>query len=364
MSDALRVDLIAIGDLSDSEIRAWRELAGRAVEPNPFGEPEFVLASAATLQPRRVHLLRVADGPDWLASLPVCRTRRWRRVPSPALVAWRHPYSFLDTPLIDRERGGEAISALFGWTAAAPDTTFIVIEQLGGDGPVASLVSDHLAERGARAARPVRYERAILRRRVGEDYLDVGAKHRREWRRQRRKLESLLGAEVVTRDRAGDPDAVADFLRLEASGWKGRAGTAFASIAGHAELFARLCEGFGELGRLQLLALEAGGRRLAMKCNLVAGEAIFCFKIAFDDSLGKYSVGMQLEIDNVSWFHERTDAAWMDSCADPTNAMINRLWPDRRAIGALVVPASPLRGRLVASGVAAASALRSWRGGA
>ena len=358
----MRVDLIALRELGDSEVGAWRELADRAVEPNPFGEPEFVLPCAATLEPRRAYLLRIADGPDWLASLPVCRTRRWRGIPAPAVVAWRHLYSCLDTPLVDRDRGTEAVSALLDWIAADRDAAFMVLEQLGGDGPVASLLGDALADRGGRTARPVRSARAALRRRPDDDYIDVGVKHRREWRRQRRRLESLLGADPVTEDRAGAPGAVADFLRLEASGWKGRAGTAFASVPGHGELFERLCESFGERGRLQLLTLEAGGRPLAMKCNFVAGEAIFCFKIAFDDSLAKYSVGMQLEIDNVSWFHVRTDAAWMDSCADPENAMINRLWPDTRTVEALLLPASPLRGRLVASGVAAAAALRSLRG--
>jgi CelD/BcsL family acetyltransferase involved in cellulose biosynthesis len=359
----VRVDLIALGDLGDSEVGAWRELAGRALEPNPFGEPEFVLACAAALRPEHAYLLRVADGRDWVASVPVRRMRRWRRIPAPGLVAWRHLYSCLDTPLVDRERGAAAVSALLDWVAADREAAFIVLEQLGGDGPVASLLAIALEDRNVRPAHPLRFERATLRRRAEDDYIDVGVKHRREWRRQRRRLESALGAQVLTEDRAGHPGAVADFLRLEASGWKGEAGSAFAMVPGHAELFERLCENFERRGRLQLLALEAGERRVAMKCNFLAGDAIFCFKIAFDGSLGKYSVGMQLEIDNVSRFHERTDAAWMDSCADADNAMINRLWPDRRTIEALLVPASPLRGRLVAGGVAAAAAVRSRRGG-
>jgi hypothetical protein len=30
----------------------------------------------------------------------------------------------------------------------------------------------------------------------------------------------------------------------------------------------------------------------------------------------------------------------MDSCADPNNVMINRLWPDRRTLTSLVLPTS------------------------
>ena len=83
---------------------------------------------------------------------------------------------------------------------------------------------------------------------------------------------------------------------------------------------------------LRKLELRVGERAVAMKCNLIAGPAIFCFKIGHDASLARYSPGIQLELENVELFH-RSDAAWMDSCAQPDNAMINRLWPDRRRTG-------------------------------
>ena len=86
-----------------------------------------------------------------------------------------------------------------------------------------------------------------------------------------------------------------------------------------------------ELGRLQLLDLSVDGRTVAMKCNLIAGDVIYCFKIAFDEEYAAYSPGLLLERRTVDVFHTETEAAAMDSCADPHNAMINRLWPDRRS---------------------------------
>jgi hypothetical protein len=105
-----------------------------------------------------------------------------------------------------------------------------------------------------------------------------------------------------------------------------------AAIAGHGEMFRRICHAFGELGRLELFTLEGGGQTLAAKCNLVAGDAVFCFKIAFDETWARFSPGVQLELANIAFFHGNPELKWMDSCAEPTNEMINRLWPDRRPI--------------------------------
>jgi CelD/BcsL family acetyltransferase involved in cellulose biosynthesis len=170
----------------------------------------------------------------------------------------------------------------------------------------------------------------------------LSAHHRRELRRQGRRLAEELGADLKCDDRAGDPAAVEAFLDLERAGWKGRAGTAFASDPSHAEFFRRICERFDAAGRLQLLDLSAGGRSTAMKCNLHAGEGSFAFKIAFDEELARWSPGIQLELRNIELF-EAGPLRWMDSCAMPENRMINRLWPERRGLATMLVSGGGLR---------------------
>ena len=164
------------------------------------------------------------------------------------------------------------------------------------------------------------------------EYLTLKPKHRRELRRQRDRLAEALDAAIDSRDETGSDAAVTEFLRLEGSGWKHNAGTAFSSLPGHEEMFRRICRAFEEQGRLQLLTLRAGEQTLASKCNLIAGDIAFCFKIAFDEAWSKYSPGVQLELANIDFFHNDPRLKWMDSCAEPSNGMINRLWPDRRPI--------------------------------
>ena len=324
-------------DLTDRDIAAWRELAARAAEPNPFHEPAFVLPALRHLPSRRVQLLVVRDGDEWQGVLPVRRAGRWRGIPAPGLGVWRHPYAFFGAPLVARGAETEVVRLLVEH-ARRRAGGLLALELMPADGPLAAPLAAALD--GVPTVEWDRFERAALRRRPEGGYVEsmLSSRRRRELRRQLAALARTLGGEAVLVDRAGDPAAVELFLELEASGWKGRGGGAF--VAAHDDDFFRaVLASFAAAGRLQLFALEVGGRTVAMKCNFVCGDAVYCFKIAYDEATARHSPGVQMELQNVAAFHARTDLAWMDSCADPDNQMINRLWPDRRPIVTLVAAA-------------------------
>jgi CelD/BcsL family acetyltransferase involved in cellulose biosynthesis len=360
----VRAELIAATALSERDTARWRELAARALEPNPFFEPEYVLPLHRGLGGGEgLQLLVVREGEDWLACMPAQLAGRWHRVPMRALTTWRGHvlYGLLGTPLLAPERAPEAVAALLeALPAAAPRASFGAIEWLASEGPVAAAIAAAL---DGRAPAPVpfeRFERAALHRRPEQDYLEqtLSSKHRRELRRQWRKLAEALGEELTTVDLAGEESAYEAFVALEAAGELGERGTVLAADPGHAAFFAEVCRNFAAQGRLQLLALQAGEKTLAMKCNLRAGSTIFMFKIAYDESWSRFSPGILLELEMVKLFHEQTDAALLDSCADPNNAMINRLWPDRRTLTTTLLPAAGLKGRAVRPMLTSARKLR------
>ncbi len=129
----------------------------------------------------------------------------------------------------------------------------------------------------------------------------------------------------------GDVGAwLAEFVALEAKGWKGREGTAFRERAHDARWLEEVVRAAFARGRLDALALRHDGRAIAMKLNFLAADGAFAFKIAFDEAWGKYSPGVLLELENVRRVHARPDVRWMDSCADPHHPMANRLWSGRR----------------------------------
>ena len=86
----MRAEPIAATELSSAELAQWRDLAARAVEPNPFFEPDYALPLARGLgQEEELALLVVRDGERWLACLPVHTVERWHRIPLPSLATWR-----------------------------------------------------------------------------------------------------------------------------------------------------------------------------------------------------------------------------------------------------------------------------------
>ena len=318
-------------DLQRRDLEAWAELAGDAAEPNPFYEPDFVLPAVAALGDADLALMSVWDAGSLIACLPVA-TGRWRGV-LPATAGWRHMYAFLGTPLVRKGQVESAISGLL----TGRGRRFLVLERASLDGPVGRAIGAATAAHNLRLLLEVPFERALLRRREDGEYLaGIRSHHRRDLERLGRRLAERLGGELTTVDRAGEEAATRSFLGLEARGWKGRGGTAMASHTGHAEFFAEICRRFAAAGRLQLLELAGNGRPVAMKCNLKAGEGWFAFKIAHDEEFDGYSPGVQLELSNIARFHA-SGAAWMDSCADADNLMINRLWPERRRLCSLVL---------------------------
>lgn len=358
----MRASILELDQLSDGDLERWRALAADAVEPNPFFEPEYVRPAAELIGGRRVGLLVAREADHWAACLPVHRPRRWHRMPLGCVATWEHRYCFLGTPLVHGERVESASAALVGELLDQRGASFAGLDVVAAEGPVREALRAAVELRGGDEVLVKRHQRAMLRRAdVGEGAPAVKGKHRRELERKRRRLEDQLGAQLATVDVAEDVAAVEEFLALEAAGWKGRTGTALASMRDDAEFFRAMCSSFRELGRLHLLSLQADGNRVAMACNLRAGDGVFCLKIAFDERWRRHSPGALLVLDHLSWFGRKSEAAWMDSCVQPDNELVNRLWPDRREIATVAITASSLGGRIAAGAIAAAVRLRGRR---
>jgi len=342
------VKTTGIASLRPADLEAWGRLAARVAEPNPFFEPLFLPAAAAALADGDgdgVELLvaETGDG-EWSGALPVVRRRALGLV---ALVeAWQHPYCYLGTPLVDRERLPEFAAALVSSLAANEHGRFLVLRRCSA-GPVLGAIRAAAEAGGLAVLFEREFERGAYRGRdPGEPLAWIKGKRRSELKRQRRKLGEELGAEVEVRDRPDLEAAVADFLALESAGWKGEEGTALASDAGSAELFESMCRAFAAEGRLQLRALQAGDRALAMTCDIAADGTLFGFKSAYDESLRRFSPGVQLQTENFGCFDRERDEELFDSCAEPDNEMINGLWPDRRTIATVVLGPGGARGAL------------------
>lgn len=347
------VSVIPLNDVDQRQQDLWRELSERAHERNPFFEPEF-LQPAAAAQPReRPQLVVGREDGAWVACLPMIKAR-WKRG-LPVRQTWRGMYGYLGAPLVVRERP-ELVGVMLRELLRLERSRSLNLEWVTPGGPIEEALVEATAGTHSLRERD-RIQRALLTRREDGEYLGhMKPHHLREARRLRRRLSEDVG-EVAITDRAGDVRAVDDFLETERKGWKGREGTAMISTPGDAGFFRAVCSAFAAAGRLHLLELKAGTEIVAMKCNIVAGDGAFAFKIAFDEAFARYSPGTQLELENIDHFHH-SGLRWMDSCADQGNAMINRLWTGRRELHSLLLVQKRASASAVYRGLRTATAMR------
>ena len=342
--------IVPLDSISTSQVQTWERLATRAAEPNPFFEPAFATTAAQALGDGPVGLLVQEREESWDGCMPVVLSKvlGYRA----AISTWHHSYSFLGTPLVDRDRVDDFAKALLDSIREGEHARLLTIRRMG-DGPVLAALErarEKTGDKGVRMVFERSFERAALERRAEPDYLSsLKSRRRSELKRQRRRLAEALGDDLVAVDRTDFGSAADAFLQLESSGWKGKEGTALSSRGESRRMFRALCKKLGPSGRLQMRSLQAGNRVVAMTCDLSAGDALFGFKTAYDETLRRYSPGIQLQIDNFAAFHEQPEKRLLDSCCEPDSDLLNGLWPDRRRIATVVFgrrgPISALAGR-------------------
>jgi CelD/BcsL family acetyltransferase involved in cellulose biosynthesis len=170
----------------------------------------------------------------------------------------------------------------------------------------------------------------------------LGGKKLKELRRQRQRLAEH-GA--VSFDVARSPEDVASaietFLVCEASGWKGRRGTALMQVEGDATFIRRATKALAASGQCEIVILRAGDTSVAAGIVLRHQDRAFFFKLGVDERFAKYSPGVQLTLDLTRHLCADPKVASADSTASPDHPMINPIWRERFAIGDVLIPLWP-----------------------
>jgi CelD/BcsL family acetyltransferase involved in cellulose biosynthesis len=336
--------VIALTDIDAPFIDRWRALAKRPdITPNPFVDVDFVRPAAEYLpEAKGMRLLVGEDHGDLVWLMPLIRTSRMG--PARVLPGLRNIFDqhWFGQPLIVAGQEAAAAGSLLRYLSDSRRTFWLRLNKLDAD----DRFTQSLIEQAGHVVAEVE-ARGLVVRRPEPTYLS-GHSNLKRLRRQRRSFEKSFGKELDLIYSSADPQAVDDFLAMEAAGWKGRDGGASAMKPGHAEFMRQMCSNFRENGCLQLWTLRAGDQNLAMKLNLAANDTLFCHSITYDEGYATLSPGLQLEIENFQLFHDQPRFRVMDSCADPRNAFVNRLYPDRRSLVNVSIGSGPL-GRAIVS---------------
>jgi Acetyltransferase (GNAT) domain len=339
----------ALTPLAAVAIGPWRTLAERAIEPNGYYLPEWELAVNASARGRTgVSALSAwhdgsqtqNDAARLIGLVPAMSLWRACKIPLPALVS-AEPYGTLCTPLLDSGMANEAVAQMMRQAREA-GAHALILRDVALDGAAMKAFTESLLQSGMRPRLLHSRLRACLDATRDADELlhdALGSKKLKELRRQRHRLAEHGAVHFdVARTPSDVAAALETFMALEASGWKGKRGTALIQDDGDASFARRATVALAETGQCQIVTLQAGDTPVAAAIVLRHQDRAFYFKLGVDERFAKFSPGVQLTLDLTRHLCADPAIATTDSTAGPDHPMINPIWRGRFAIGDVLLP--------------------------
>jgi len=341
-----RVAVVARAEELERLLDDWNGLAACALVPAPSSHPSWAIAATRHMNTSGPHselrfVWRARDGGgDQLIGVFVHRVfAHHHGLPLRIAQHWEHLFNFLGTPLVHRDHAHAAVATYLA-SLDEDRVSATVIRYFPNAGPLHDVVRQVIADEGRRSASLDAHVRAAFKTDQPVDaYLaaHLARKRRKEFRRLRSRLEETGSIRSETYDAQDDLREWLDaFYALEASGWKGRSGTAISQREHWRAFFDDALASLDD-GRLLFWRLMDGNKPIAMTFGITfQGEAWLC-KIAFDEAYAKFSPGALIVFDVMEDLVARGDIRLIDSCALPDHPMINHIWRDEIAITDLVI---------------------------
>lgn len=293
----------------------WQALSANLAEPSGFNAPELQLPILKHLANNK--LATVSHGPDLLLAIPIAEGRSFN---ARAIT----PLSPGGTPHLG-ESLKEATVAAFLKAQHKP----FLFKAIAADGPFHALLKKSASryfvlESWSRAGLKLHGTFAAWL----ENNFDQ--KRRKEFKRLRNRLgeQGDLQIKILEPgDAAGN--FVAEFLTLEASGWKGKQGTAIAADVKLTTAMGEAADLLHAAGKLRFWSLKLNGRAIASLYAIVEGNQAWLGKIAYDESFAKFSPGALIILDCTESLFAEKNLVQVDSSAIPDHPLIDRIWRDR-----------------------------------
>lgn len=323
---------------------AWEDLCGRCVEDNVYYSPQYAQALLDSVERRAsIAFAAVWDETRLVALLPFTSARLAVPGSRPTAQAWQSKYTFSCTPLLDRLQKAEAAAALVDMLASFRRSEW-VIPRVNIHGEACQAMVAALAGRRSPWAFSDHFQRAALE--AGGTFDEhmkrhVSSNRRKGLARNRRRLEELGKVEHQShRSGEGLEQAVLAFLKIEASGWKGKRGTALACNEDTRKFALSAFAGndAGSICHADVLTLD--GAPIAVSLIALAGRTGFAVKGCYDEAYRNYGAGLLLETEVIRSFLAENYASRLDSATDGTH-VLDSLWPGRIEVADLSFSFAP-----------------------
>ncbi len=285
----------------------WVDAHRESTEESPFVSFEFLkLWYECFAEPDQVRVYRVSDGTRTVGFLPLVRRKnRGIRV----LESLTNDHCFHGDPLV-REGHMEGFPELLLQEVIRDWRNWDLFRHkfsYSFSGVPGIFPDDLLASCGLRWEKTIEPTYSILIKRPFDEYYrgDLTRESRKAFRNNKNRL--AREGEIRYRHCEGR-EALRlwpEFLRLEDSGWKGRAGSSIKRLSPN---YRRYYEGLVELladsGRLRFIFLEVNDRLVAGEFGYFVGDTFHAFKTGYDEAMKQCSPGNLLLMHMLEHFSE------------------------------------------------------------
>lgn len=259
------------------------------------------------------------------------------------IYGWSNVYSTQGTPLIAEHTVSETLTSVLNGLSQPqnklPDT--LLLPDINLDGAFAKALLAYAKQHNLplqiirQEARPV-----LLSGKEHELYLTnaIGKNHHRDYRRLWRRLSETGTLEYqIATDKIAIFKALEAFLKLEASGWKGKRGTAFLNKPQHTDFIRIAVSNLAEQERVDIHSLALNGKTIASLIIFTAGDQAWTWKTAYDETLRAFSPGVLLMIEFLKNQLGKPEIRITDSCAIPDHPVMSRLFHQRQSFGTIIL---------------------------
>lgn len=261
----------------------WERLAERTLAP-PFAYPGWLEAWWSAFGAGELELLCLRRDGELAGLLPLCRDGRRLRSPTNWHTPWYGPLA------VDAAGERRLIAGAFGLAAPCVELQFV-------DGDELHAFHAAAREHGREMeAAPLMRSPFVTLDGTWEEYeRRLSRSRRRSLRRAWRKLEAEGRVEVeIVADGADLERRLAEAFALEASGWKGRAGTAIVSQPETRAFYADVARWAAARGQLRLAFLTLDGTAIACDYALELNGVWYSLKAGYDERFRSFGPGALL----------------------------------------------------------------------
>lgn len=320
-------------------ISAWADLEARAIVPNAFLSPYFVLPALQYLVSGEdtfgVFVEKETAGIPNLVGVALFKVRKpTRSFPLPHLMTFESIHSYLSGFLLDKECAAEARRMIYDCLAQKKHQWHgLYVNNAPTEDLFTEEAEQTASEFGMNWTKYSNWQRATLYlKTIDEQSGSMPSKHAlKDYQRHLRHLQAAGHFEwILLRGAESLDKSIDEFIRLEHMGWKGEKGTSLSSNPNHLRFFLEMAKSFNQAGRAFFTEIRLNGACISSTANLISGQVGFGFKMGWDTQYAKYSPG----IVNVTQIMEHGKEflgglEYIDSSTTP-ESYVSKIWPSRR----------------------------------